>query len=42
MTAVRKTFSDRKLSPFVFQDSYAKILSGEEEGVFGYVRRCLS
>jgi Golgi nucleoside diphosphatase len=34
--AIRSIFSDRSFCPFYFEDEYARVLSGEEEAVFGW------
>jgi len=34
--AVRKLFSNNTYCPFYFEDEYARILSGEEEAIFGW------
>ena len=34
--AIRELFSDKTFCPFYFEDEYARILSGEEEAIFGW------
>jgi Golgi nucleoside diphosphatase len=34
--AVRSVFSNKTLCPFYFEDEYARVLSGEEEAIFGW------
>jgi len=36
LEAIRSIFSDRTFCPFYFEHEYARILSGEEEAVFGW------
>eukprot|EP01012_Entosiphon_sulcatum_P005852 TRINITY_DN126_c0_g1_i1.p1 TRINITY_DN126_c0_g1~~TRINITY_DN126_c0_g1_i1.p1 ORF type:complete len:895 (+),score=160.71 TRINITY_DN126_c0_g1_i1:104-2788(+) len=37
LDAIRACFSDSSYSPFLFKPEWAKVISGEEEGVFGWV-----
>lgn len=36
LDAVRKLFNDKSFCPFYFEDEFARVLSGEEEAVFGW------
>jgi Golgi nucleoside diphosphatase len=36
LNAVRTLFNDASYSPFYFEDEFARVLSGEEEAVFGW------
>lgn len=36
LNAIRTLFSNKTFCPFFFQDEYARILSGEEEAIFGW------
>jgi len=37
MNAVRRVFHQKALCPFAFDDHNARVLSGEEEGVYGWI-----
>lgn len=37
MELVRQTLRDKRLNPFHFKDDFARVISGEEEGVYGWV-----
>jgi apyrase len=37
MSAIRNVIGNKTLNPFVFNPSNARILSGEEEGVFAWI-----
>ena len=36
ITAVRQLFSDASYSPFYFEDEHARVISGEEEAIYGW------
>lgn len=36
LDTVRSLFSDKKFCPFMFEDEFARVLSGEEEAIFGW------
>lgn len=36
ITEVRKFLSNKTLCPFYFEHDYARVISGEEEGIYGW------
>lgn len=37
LSTIRTLFSDKTKCPFFFKPAYVQVLSGEEEGVFGWI-----